>query len=90
VYDESRFECVADNLIDFTIGPFGTFQLASGARNPWEVSGDSLATPATYNAAALVRVVGQSPIEIDAGTYRLPFCKDSFPPGGLPFKHCAY
>jgi hypothetical protein len=90
VYDESRTPCTAENPVDFTIGPHGTVQPASGPRNPWFVHGDTIAAPATYNAAALVRIVGQNPIEIDSGTYRLPFCKDSIPAGGLPFTHCAY
>ena len=90
VYDESRFPCGAESPIGFSLGPQQSIAISSGTRNPWEVAGDSLPVPASYYAAALVRVVGQNPIEIDAGVYRLPFCRDSFPPGAYPITYCSY
>ncbi len=71
VYDESRRPCPVTTLVPLTIAPGGTRILASGTRSPWEVSGDSL-SPGAYRATGLLRLVGDAPIEVEAGTYLMP------------------
>jgi len=90
VYDESQFPCGTTNTVSVTIGPKQSATVASGTRNPWEIAGDSLPVPATYYAGAIVRIVGMNPIELDAGTYRLPRCVEVFPPMGMPYTECTY
>jgi len=75
VYDEGRRPCNVTTPIAFEIDAQATAVLSSGTRFNPTVAGDSI--PAgTYRAAALLRITGFNPIEIDAGTYRLARCDE--------------
>jgi hypothetical protein len=75
VYDEGRRPCAVTTPIAFRLDAQESFVLTSGARYNPSVAGDSL--PAgRYRAAALLRITGLNPIEIDAGSYRLAHCDE--------------
>lgn len=75
-YDEGRRECTVTTPVEIRLDPQEATILTSGLRFPWEILGDSLASGA-YFAAALLRIVGANPVEIDAGTYVIPHCEQS-------------
>jgi len=79
VYDESQAPCGSTTPVSVTIAPQQSASLTSGPRYRCTIAGDSLPTPATYFAAALVRIVGMNPIELDAGTYSIPKCPEEAP-----------
>jgi hypothetical protein len=70
VYDEGIWECNYDVGVDLTVPPGGRRVLTSGTRFSWEIAGDSLPLGA-YVARAILRIVGQNPIEVEAGLYNL-------------------
>lgn len=73
IYDQTLFPCNVSAVQSFTLPAQGAKSFTSGARFPWEVAGDSI-PPATYRATAVFRVTGLDPVEIEAGTYRVPTC----------------
>jgi hypothetical protein len=75
VYDEGQRPCPVTTPVQFTIQPQESMMLATGVRFPWDILGDSLAS-AAYYAAALVRITGLNPIEVDAGVYAIPHCEE--------------
>jgi hypothetical protein len=73
LYDETAHECLGTTPVEISVAPGASKVLTSGTRSPWAIHGDSLAG-ATYRFAAVLRIVGENPIELDAGLYKLPFC----------------
>jgi hypothetical protein len=73
VYDQTQWACEADTSVPFQLPGGQTKTLASPTFFPWNVSGDSLAA-GSYRATGVLRLTGESPIELPAGTYRLPSC----------------
>ena len=73
-YDEGRRPCSVTTPVSFSVQPQESITLTSGLRFPWEILGDSLGSGAYY-AAALLRVTGINPIEVDAGVYAIPHCE---------------
>jgi hypothetical protein len=73
-YDEGQRPCTVTTPVEFRLEPQESMTLTSGLRFPWEILGDSLGSGAYY-AAALLRITGSNPIEIDAGTTSIPHCE---------------
>jgi hypothetical protein len=73
VYDQTALPCSVSTTASLTLAPFQARTLSSGGRFPWEISGDSLA-PGNYRVTGVLRITGEEPIELEAGTYRLPLC----------------
>ncbi len=78
-YDESRLACPVTTLVPVVVAANSTQTLTSGTRFPWVIHGDSLER-GTYRATAVARLLGDAPIELAAGTYRLPNCGDPVQP----------
>jgi hypothetical protein len=75
VYDEGRMPCTVTTPVGLRIDAQATVVLTSGNRYNPSIAGDSL-PPGMYRGAALLRITGLNPIEIDAGTYRLARCTE--------------
>ncbi len=85
VYDEARLPCPVTTLVPLTVLAGGTQTMTSGSRQPWVVHGDSIPM-GPYRAVGLVRLLGDAPVAVEAGTYLLPFCTDE----GVVFMMCTY
>ncbi len=70
VYDEARLACGAPELVPFRIDARASRALHSGWRTVCFVRGDSLPV-GEYRAAAIVQLVGDAPVEVEAGPYFL-------------------
>ena len=70
VFDEGGFPCDVATIVPFEIPSLTTRDLVSGFRSPNTILGDSL-TPGQYDVIAILRITGEQPIEIEAGTVRL-------------------
>jgi hypothetical protein len=70
VYDEAGFPCSFAVTATLTLSPGQTRTLTSGGRFPWTVSGDSIPV-GPYRATGIVRIIGENPVELEAGTYHL-------------------
>jgi hypothetical protein len=75
-YDEGQRPCLVTTPVEIRLQPQESIMLTSGVRFPWQITGDSLAAGAYY-AAALLRITGVNPIEIDAGIYAIPHCEET-------------
>jgi hypothetical protein len=74
VYDQTLHGCNVTTIVPFTLGPQQSRTFTSGTRFPWEVSGDSIPTNISYRATGVLRITGENPIELEAGSYRIPTC----------------
>lgn len=83
VYDEGRRRCAVTTPVQFRLAPQESMTLTSGLRFPWEILGDSLPA-AAYYSAALLRLTGNNPVEVDAGVYAIPHCEEVFALPGAP------
>jgi hypothetical protein len=100
VYDEASIQCNVATAVDLTLQPGASTTLASTPRFPWDVAGGSVCIidegvagpdcipPGAYVASVILRIIGEDPIELDAGTYRLPRCIVVGPPGGARSTQC--
>jgi hypothetical protein len=79
VYDQSLFPCNYDVIVPLALAPGQTRSLSSGDFFPWVVGQDSV-TPGYFRAVAILRITGEEPFELEAGSYRLPRCPDPMPP----------
>jgi hypothetical protein len=75
VYDESDLECAFADPATITLAPGESKTLQSGPRWPPAVVGDSL-VPSTYNVGAVLKTEGTTAVEISAGAYRIPDCRE--------------
>jgi hypothetical protein len=76
VYDESDIECAFADPTTITLAPGESRTLQSGPRWPPAVVGDSLPA-STYNVRAVLKTEGTEPVEISAGAYRIPDCRET-------------
>jgi hypothetical protein len=72
-YDESSRDCTNDAPASITIPTRESRQLFSGIRFPMNVLGDSLPV-GQYRVVAMVATEGDSPVAVEAGSYRIPLC----------------
>jgi hypothetical protein len=79
VYDETTLPCLFTVVTSFTLEPGQARTLTSGAKYSWVISGDSLPR-GQYRTAAILRLTGMTPIELEAGTYDLIMTS---PPAGV-------
>lgn len=73
VYDQTVLPCNVSTTIPLIVAPGETKHLSSGTHFPFAIEADSVPA-AIYRATAVLRITGENPIELDAGTYRLPHC----------------
>jgi hypothetical protein len=73
VYDQTTFPCDAAVTVPLNLAAGESKTIPSQTTFPHNLESDSI-PPATYRATAVVRITGQAPIELEAGSYRLPNC----------------
>lgn len=73
VYDEAVAACSTSSTVALTVPAGGSAELVSGVHPPWGIIGDSI--PAgIYRVTAVLRITGQTPIELEAGLHNVQEC----------------
>jgi len=83
VYDETTVTCGFTEPNTFTLEPGASRTLQSGTRWPPTVVGDSLPA-STYNVSAVLQTEGPQAVEISAGSYKMPDCREVYSSPGAP------
>jgi hypothetical protein len=82
VYDEAVAACAVATPVAVVVPPGETRTLESATKPPWVITGDSLPADG-YRFAGVLRLMGNNPIELDAGVHNLQLCE--FPEAGEYF-----